>query len=252
MTDCLLSLVDVSRSVRRGSRLEPLLTDVSLSLDPGELVAVIGMRSQGKTTLLQLAAGLERPDSGSVYFAGRDLATLSDGEHAELLRNEIGLVEQGGLRPDLRMAHYVAAPLLVSRRRSRTRKVSIQAAAALDRVGMGSRAEQRWGELSSWDRVLVEIAQGIVSGPRLLLVDDVTDGLGMREVAHVTHLLRSLALQDGMGILMTASDSEAASGAQRVLRVSHGGLRQIAAQRYENHNIHKIPGSSSQRRRQAP
>lgn len=238
----LLSLAGVSFSVRRGGRVEPLLVDISLSVAPGELVAVLGMRSQGKTTLLQVAAGLERPEDGVVCFAGRDLSSLADSEHARLLREEIGLVELGGMRADLRVAHYVSAPLLLSRRRSRARAVSVQVAAALDRVGMGSRAEQRWRELSCWDRAQVEVARGIVAGPRLLLVDDVTDGLGMRETAHVTRLLRSLA-QEGMGILMTVSEGEAAGGAHRVLRLSRGRVRQIAAQRQERENVFELPVS---------
>jgi putative ABC transport system ATP-binding protein len=233
----LLSLVGVSRLVRRGSAVEPLLTEVSLEVAAGELVAVVGMRSQGKTTLLQIAAGLERPEAGVVFFAGRSLEELSDREHARLLREEIGLVGQSGPQADLRVGHYVSAPLLVSRRRGRARAVAARAAGALERVGIGSRAGQRWGELSRWDRALVEIAQGIVGGPRLLLVDDVCDGLGMRETAQVTRLLRSLAQDDGMGVLMAVSDGEGASAAHRVLRLSRGGLRQISVQRREPENV---------------
>ncbi len=227
----LLSLVGVSRLVRRGSAVESLLTNISLEVEAGELVAVVGMRSQGKTTLLQIAAGLERPDGGTVSFGGRDLASLPDREHARLLREEVGLVGQSGPQADLRVGHYVSAPLLVSRRRGRARAMAARAAEALERVGMGSRAGQRWGELSRWDRALVEVAQGIVGGARLLLVDDVCDGLGMRETAQVTRLLRSLAQDDGMGVLMAVSDGEGASAAHRVLRLSRGGLRQISVQR---------------------
>lgn len=225
----LLSLAGVGRCVRRGGTAERLLADVGLEVWPGELVSIVAMRSQGKTTLLEIAAGLQRPDSGVVRFAGRDLASVGDSEHARLLREEIGLVGQAGPLIDLEIAHYVAGPLLVSRRRAREQGVSVDAVTALERVGMASRAEQRWGELSCWDRALVEIAQGIAGGPRLLLVDDVCDGLGMREAAHVTRLLRSLAQEDGMAVLMAVSDGESAAGAHRVLRLARGSLRGLSA-----------------------
>jgi predicted ABC-type transport system involved in lysophospholipase L1 biosynthesis ATPase subunit len=225
----LLSLAGVSRGAARGaSRMEQLLVDVSLDVSAGELVAVVGSRSQGKTTLLQLAAGLVAPEDGVVCFCGQDLAGLPEREHARLLREEIGLVGQSGPRVDLRMVHYVAAPLLVSRKRMHRRQAFARANVALERVGMASRARQRWGDLSRWDQALVEIAQGIVGEPGLLLVDDVTDGLGMRETAQVTKLLRSLAEDMGMGVLMAVSDGEAALSAHRVFSLSRGRVKAIS------------------------
>jgi predicted ABC-type transport system involved in lysophospholipase L1 biosynthesis ATPase subunit len=240
VTELLLSFAGVCRGAARGGgRAEGLLRDVSLDVGAGELVAVVGSRSQGKTTLLALAAGLVVADVGVVRFRGRDLAEVSDREHARLLREEIGLAGQSGPRLELRMAHYVAAPLLVKRRRHR-RRAFASAVAALGRVGVGSRARHRWGELSRWDRALVEIAQGIVGEPALLLVDDVTDGLGMRETAQVTRLLRSLAEDGGMGVLMAVSDAEAALSAHRVFSLSRGQLRPISDQR-PRHDVLAFP-----------
>jgi putative ABC transport system ATP-binding protein len=248
----LLSLAGVSRGAVRGAgRVEGLLVDVSLDVGAGELVAVVGSRSQGKTTLLQLAAGLVAPEDGVVRFRGRDVAGLSEREHARLLREEIGLVGQSGPRVDLRMVHYVAAPLLVNPRRKRRRQAFARAAAALERVGIASRAQQRWADLSRWDQALVEIAQGMVGEPGLLLVDDVTDGLGMRETAQVTRLLRSLAVDEGMGVLMTVSDGEAALSAHRVLSLSRGRLKAISDQGSRSENVIDLPaarGGSSARR----
>jgi putative ABC transport system ATP-binding protein len=242
----LLSLAGVSKgAVRGGGRVEALLVDVSLDVGAGELVAVVGSRSQGKTTLLQLAAGLMAPERGVVRFRGHDLAALPEREHARLLREEIGLAGQSGPRVDLRMAHYVAAPLLVNRRRKHRRQAFARAAEALERVGMASRARQRWGDLSRWDRALVEIAQGIVGEPGLLLVDDVTDGLGMRETAQVTKLLRSLTEGAGMGVLMAASDGEAALSAHRVFSLARGRLKAISDQGPRPHDV--IPFSHERR-----
>ncbi len=240
----LLSLVGVRRGAARGTgRVEGLLVDVSLDMGAGELVAVVGSRSQGKTTLLGLAAGLVEPEAGMVGFRGNDLAGLSEREHARLLREEIGLAGQSGPRVDLRIDHYVAAPLMVNRRRKDRRQGFARATATLDRVGMASRARQRWEDLSRWDRALVEIAQGIVGEPELLLVDDVTDGLGMRETARVTRLLRSLAEDCGMGVLMAVSDGEAALSAHRVLSLSRGRLRAISDQGPRPDNVVDLPAA---------
>ncbi|MGA2164948.1 MAG: ATP-binding cassette domain-containing protein [Solirubrobacteraceae bacterium] len=248
----LLSLVGVRYGAQRGrGRVEGLLVDVSLDVGAGELVAVVGSRSRGKTTLLQLAAGLVAPEDGVVRIRGYDLAGLSEREHSRLLREEIGLAGQNGPRVDLRMVHYVAAPLLVSRRRKHRRQAFARASVALERVGMASRARQRWGDLSRWDRALVDVAQGIVGEPGLLLVDDVTDGLGMRETAEVTKLLRSLVEETGMGVLMTVSDGEAALSAHRVFSLSRRGLRAISDQSPRPKNVIDLPavrGGSDTRR----
>jgi putative ABC transport system ATP-binding protein len=250
--DCLLSLEDVSRTVRRGAGpVESLFTDVSLRVLGGELVAVVGTRSAGKTTLLGLAAGLERPDAGIVRFDGRDLARLSVREHARLLREEVGLVGQSGPPGDLRVGQWVAGPLLVSRRRARRRAVALCVGSALERVGLsGDVVQRRWSECSRWERALVELAQGIVATPRLLLVDDLTDGLGMRETAHVGRLLRSLTQREGLAVLMAVSDGEAAACAHRVLRLSRCSLREISAQPRvpEQTAAIRLPGVAGDRR----
>lgn len=244
-TPVLLSFSGVGRRVaRRSGRMEWLLVDVSLDVGAGELVAVVGSRSQGKTTLLHLAAGLVAPEDGVVCFRGRNLAGVSNREHARLLRDEIGLAGQTGPRVDLRMQHYVAAPLLVNRRRKHRRQAFSRATAALEQVGMADRAHQRWRDLSRWDQALVEIAQGIVGEPRLLVVDEVTDGLGMLETAHVTRLLRSLAQEAGMGVLMTVSDGEAALSAHRVFLLSHGRLKTISGQAPRRDDGTSVPRGS--------
>jgi putative ABC transport system ATP-binding protein len=238
----LLVMQGVSKAFAGGGLRTEVLAGVSLEVGAGELVAVVGMRSQGKTTLLQLAAGMARPDRGTVCLRGCDFAGLSAREYSRVLREEIGLVGQSGPRLDLRMEHYVAAPLLVNRRRRHRRAALAQAMGVLERVGMASRAGLHWGELSRWDCALVEIAQGIVRGPGLLFVDDVTDGLGMRETAHVTRLLRALALEEGMGVLMMVSDGEAALSAHRVFSLSRGRLRPLAPQDAHPTNVIELAG----------
>jgi lipoprotein-releasing system ATP-binding protein len=222
MSDGLLSLRGVSKSYWRGPHELRVLTDVSLEMSPGEFVAVWGKRGAGKTTLLKIAAGLEAPGGGTVRFGGRDLAGLSETAHARLMREQIGWVRHSGPRSDLTMLDYVALPLLVEHGQRRARS---RASDALTRVGMAAEcAGQRWDSLSDGERALTAIAHGIVRRPRLLLVDDPTANLGVREREEVNDLLRVLTSDDGLAVLMTVPGMPAAMGTDEVLVLSGGRL----------------------------
>jgi lipoprotein-releasing system ATP-binding protein len=221
MTDGLLSLRSVSKSYWRGAHELRVLTDVSIEITPGEFIAVWGKRGAGKTTLLKIAAGLEAPDGGAVRFAGRDLASMSESAHARLMREQVGWVRRAGPRSDLSMLDYVALPMLVEhgQRRARSRAYD-----ALARVGMSECAGQRWDSLSDGERALTGIAHGIVRRPRLLLIDDPTANLGVREREDVNELLRSLTGEEGLAVLMTVPGMPAAMGTDEVKVLSGGRL----------------------------
>ncbi len=221
MTDGLLSLRAVRKSYWRGAHELQVLTDVSIEMSAGEFVAVWGKRGAGKTTLLKIAAGLEAPDGGSVHFEGKDLAAMSESAHAQLMRERIGWVRRAGPRSDLSMLDYVALPLLVEhgQRRARSRAYD-----ALARVGMSECASQRWESLSDGERALTGIAHGIVRNPRLLLIDDPTANLGVREREDVNELLRSLSGEEGLAVLMTAPGMPAAMGSDEITVLSGGRL----------------------------
>jgi lipoprotein-releasing system ATP-binding protein len=221
MTEGLLSLRSVSKCYWRGVHELRVLTDVSIKIAPGEFIAVWGKRGAGKTTLLKIAAGLEAPDEGVVRFAGRDLAGMSESAHARLMREQVGWVRRAGPRSDLSMLDYVALPLLVEhgQRRARSRAYD-----ALARVGMSECAGQRWDSLSDGERALTGIAHGIVRRPRLLLIDDPTANLGVREREDVNELLRSLTGAEGLAVLMTVPGMPAAMGTDEVKVLSGGRL----------------------------
>ncbi|HWY18534.1 MAG TPA: ATP-binding cassette domain-containing protein [Solirubrobacteraceae bacterium] len=221
MTDALLSLRSVSKRYWRGAHELRVLTDVSMEMSAGEFVAVWGRRGAGKTTLLKIAVGLEVPDGGSVHFAGQNLAGMSESAHARLMRERIGWIRRAGPRSDLAMLDYVALPLLVEhgQRRARSRAYD-----ALARVGMSECSGQRWDSLSDGERALVGIAHGIVRRPRLLLVDDPTANLGVREREDVNELLRSLTADEGLAVLMTVPGMPAAMGTDELKVLSGGRL----------------------------
>ena len=217
-----LSLTRVCLSFPRGRRhLVRVLADASLQLDAGEVVAVLAQRAQGKTSLLRVAAGMQRPDRGRVHFAGEDLWSLSERRRSRLLGGQIGWVGSAVPDLDVPMLANVALPLFAvyGKRESYAR-----ATAALERVGARACAEQSWASLADWERALVALAQGIAREPKLLLVDDLTASLGLGEADEVTRLLDSLACERGFGVLMCVSDAGATGWSGRVATLAGGEL----------------------------
>jgi putative ABC transport system ATP-binding protein len=223
----LLQMSSVSKCYWRGERPLPVLRDVSFEVRPGEIVAVVGARDEGKTTLLKVAAGMERADKGRVILGGRDLATISGNDRERLLGAEVAWIdrERPGVR--WRVRDYVSLPLAMGRERGR-RKARASAMAALERVGAAGCADQRWGELSNWERMLVGLARAVVSRPRLILIDDLLDGFGMLRTQEAGDLLCSLVQELDCGVLMSSSGLEATLLADTVLSFGCGRLTPLA------------------------
>ncbi len=217
----LLSLKGVGKSYWRGDTEVRVLRDVTLDVRAGELTAVWGTRGSGKSTLLKLAARLETPDSGNVFFNGVDLASLSERQHARLMLEWIGWVRRVGPQSDLRMLDYVALPLLAEHGR---RHAYTRAEAAVERVGLAALARQRWGSLCDGERALIGIAHGIARAPRLLLVDDPTANLDVIERERVTGLLHSLVDEEAIAVLMAVPDMPAAMRADQIFSLGGGRL----------------------------
>jgi ABC-type cobalamin/Fe3+-siderophores transport system ATPase subunit len=222
----LLSLTGVSLTFHRGQRhLMRVLADVSLTVHAGEVVSVLAQRAQGKTSLLRVAAGMQRPNRGRVCVAGQDLWELSSRGRARLLGSEIGWAGHAAPDLDVPMLTSIALPLLGV---CGKREAYARATAALDRVGALDCAEQFWGSLADWERALLAVAHGIAREPRLLLVDDLTMSLGLGEVDDATRLLDSLAKERGLGVLMCVSDAKATGWSERVLTLAGGELLESA------------------------
>ena len=222
-----LLLDGVWKAFDRGRDRVSVLEGVSLSVAAGEIVAVVGTRDQGKTTLLRVASGSLPADRGSVRLCDVELTGLSDGQLARVLRTEIGWAARTGPGLRVQVRDYVELPLATGRwlgwreRRRRVEKVLAQ----LDVAGA---AELRWGELSDWQRALVELAQAVVGGPRVMLVDDVIDGLGLGKKQAAMEIVRDFANDVGCGVLLAVSDHAAALPADRVWQLSGGQLKLMA------------------------
>ncbi|HEY2181240.1 MAG TPA: ABC transporter ATP-binding protein [Solirubrobacteraceae bacterium] len=218
----LLSLTDVSLTFQRGRRhAVRVLAGVSLNVHAGEVVSVLAQRAQGKTSLLRVAAGLQRPNVGWVRVAGRDVWGLSTAGRARLLGSEIGWVGHAAPDLDVPVRTSVALPLLGT---CGKREAYARASAALERVGVLDCAEQFWGSLADWERALVALAHGIAREPCLLLVDDLTLSLDLGEVDDATRLLDELARERDLGVLMCVSDANATRWSQRTVTLAGGEL----------------------------
>lgn len=221
----LLTLERVRKSYWRGRHEIVVLDDVSLEVEAGELVAVFGQRAAGKTTLLRIAAGIERPDAGSVRFEGQPLGT-GRGRRLAGLHARIGWVgRQGPFASGMRMLDHVALPLLRSVLADEAER---RATRALKRVGAGELGSARWHELSDAERTLVTIAHAAVREPALLLADDPTSGLGIEERETILALLRALAEEQRMAVLATVPEIPDALRSHRVMSLGDGELIQAA------------------------
>jgi predicted ABC-type transport system involved in lysophospholipase L1 biosynthesis ATPase subunit len=235
-----LSLREVCLSFPRGRRhMVRVLANVSLEVDAGEVVAVLAQRAQGKTSLLRIAAGMERPDRGHVYFEGEDLWSFSERRRSRLLGGQIGWVGPAMPDLDLPMLANVALPLFATYGK---REAYARARTALERVGAEECAEQFWGSLADWERALVAVAQGIAREPKLLLVDDLTISLGLGEADDVTRLLDTLAKEHGFAVLMSVSDASATGWSGRVTTLAGGELLEAPRPPEELGNVIDFPG----------
>ena len=196
------------------------LRGVDLTVERGELVAIVGPSGSGKSTLLHIAGTLDRPSAGSVAIAGHDVAALSDRALSALRARHIGFVFQSfHLVPGISARDNVAEGLLYrGLPRARRRR---EAAAALERVGLGDRMGHRPHELSGGQKQRVAIARAVVGEPDLLLADEPTGALDSASGQAVLELLHDLG-RDGATIAVITHDTEIARQLPRQVRVRDG------------------------------
>jgi len=217
----LLSVESVGVRYWRGRRMLHALTDVSLDLEAGEFGGVWGDRSSGKTTLAKVVAGVVPADGGVVALDGEPLGGACRREHQGVLHPQIGLATRRGPEiEELPVETWIASTII---NRCSWREASRRAHLALERVGVADIANERWESLSDGERMLVAIAQAIVRGPRLLVVDDPVAGLSTRQRGEIMELLHSIAAL-GVAVLVTAAELSELQGADRIWSLADGRL----------------------------
>jgi putative ABC transport system ATP-binding protein len=204
-----------------------VLSDVSLEAPAGEVTAVVGPAGSGKTSLLHLLAGLDRPAAGTVTLDGRPLRELDDVELTRLRRDRIGLLLPGAsVLPTITVRENVALPLLIARRPHEPEAVD----ALLDRVGLGERGDQMPGNLTASERQRAALARSLVGRPSVLLADEPAGGLEPEEGAHLLLLLRAPAHDEGITVVLFTRDIDDAAGVtDRIVELEGGRVVAPAA-----------------------
>jgi putative ABC transport system ATP-binding protein len=217
-----LELHDVRRVHGRGEAAVHALRGVSLTVEPGELVAVMGPSGSGKSTLLNLAGGLDAPTAGSVLVEGTDLGGLSRAQLAAVRRRSVGYVfQEFNLIPALTAAENVALPRELDG--VKPRAVRREAQAALDEVGLGELADRFPDELSGGQRQRIAIARALVGPRRLVLADEPTGALDSHTGELVLRLLRTRCDAGAAGVLVT-HEARHAAWADRVVFLRDGAM----------------------------
>jgi putative ABC transport system ATP-binding protein len=216
-------LAGVSKIYRKGGREIPALRDLDLEIKAGEWLAVQGKTGHGKTTLLQLLGGLDRPTRGSVKFGGADLAKAAESDVRKVRASSFGFIFQTfNLVPTLTAAENVEAALIPLGINHANRRERV--GTALDSVGLADRAQHLPAELSGGQQQRVAIARALVKEPRVLLADEPTGNLDEDTRDEIIALLDTLWRERGLTLILVTHDSAIARRAQRIAVMSRGQL----------------------------
>jgi putative ABC transport system ATP-binding protein len=220
MADTVLRLKAVSKSLPSGRQ---LFADVDLTVGAGEQIAIMGESGVGKSTLLNVIAGLDTADAGDVQVAGTSLAGLDDADLTALRRDKIGFVFQAfHILPHLDLARNVAFPLILQKKMRVA--ATVRAAEMLDAVGLGNRLGSYPRELSGGELQRVAIARALVHEPTLILADEPTGNLDPDTAAQIMALLGKAVRERGAAMLLVTHSPTAAKTANRQLLLSQEGL----------------------------
>jgi len=218
-----LSVRNLSKSFS-GPRAKSVLQDISFELAAGDYIAVMGESGIGKSTLLNIIAGLDRPDSGQVLVDGVELSALGDDEATRVRRENMGFVFQAfHILPYLTVAQNVALPLVLNK--IGNKMMNKRVAAMLDAVKLGDRGESLPRELSGGEMQRVAIARALVHKPRLVFADEPTGNLDPESAGDVLALLRDCVKEEGAAGILVTHSSAAAKTADRTYVLTQKSLR---------------------------
>lgn len=202
------------------------LAGASMSVEAGEVVAVMGPSGSGKSTLLHCLAGIIQPDSGTVTYDGRELSTMPDTPRSALRRTQFGFVFQfGQLVPELTCLENVALPLRLDG--IRRREAEAKAREWLERLEVADVADNRPGEASGGQGQRVAVARALVTGPKAVFADEPTGALDSLNGEHVMRLLTAAARDTGAAVILVTHEPRVAAYANREVIVRDGRTKQV-------------------------
>ena len=228
-----IALIHASKLTRRysvGKTVVAALSDVELTVSPGEFTALVGPSGSGKSTLLNLIGGLDHPSSGEIRVNGLSLGAATEQELVRYRRGRVGFIFQSfNLLPTFTALENVEAPLMLAEIPPRARRE--RATALLESVGLAQRMLHKPNELSGGEKQRVAIARALANRPLLLLADEPTGNLDSKTGGAVLDLLCGLVKAQGLTMIMVTHDPEVAARANRIIHLRDGSIRQIETTR---------------------
>ena len=224
-TMSLIRLEDIYKTYHLGEVDVPVLRGVSLEIETGELVALMGASGSGKSTLMNLLGCLDRPTSGKYWLDGEEISTLSRDQLARLRGSKLGFVFQNfNLLPRSSALDQVMLPLEYSTRRESPQATRERCRKLLEQVGLGDRLDHEPSQMSGGQQQRVAIARSLVNDPRVLLADEPTGNLDSKTSKEVLRLFQRLNAEQGITVILVTHDAGVARYAKRTIHVSDGTI----------------------------
>lgn len=219
----LIKLKDLTKTYHVGELDVPVLKGVSMGIDRGELVALMGASGSGKSTLMNILGCLDRPTSGQYWLDGQEVSQISSDQRALVRNRKIGFVFQSfNLLPRTSALEQVMMPLTYTATDLSQREAKKRATALLDRVGLGDRIHHEPSQLSGGQQQRVAIARALINRPPLLFADEPTGNLDSKTSKEVLQMFEQLNREEGITIILVTHDADVAAVAQRRIKMSDG------------------------------
>lgn len=223
----LVEIKDVCKVYNPGENEVRALDHVSVTIDEGEFVAIIGQSGSGKSTLMNMLGCLDVPSSGLYRLHGQDVSDLDDDELSDIRNREIGFIFQGfNLIPNLTALENVELPLIY-RGVGKSKRVELSKK-ALEKVGLGNRLDHKPSEMSGGQQQRVAIARAIAQAPPVILADEPTGNLDSHSTQEIMGILKELH-KEGRTVILITHDNEIAARARRVIKIKDGHIEADSA-----------------------
>lgn len=216
----MIEVADLCKEYGRGENVVHALSHVSFTIQPGEMIAVVGASGSGKSTLMNLMGGIDVPSSGKVLINGRDIYGMNDRDRTDFLRTNIGIIYQFfNLIPILNVRENILLPLLLDGQGE-----SPFADELIDKLGLSARSGHLPSQLSGGQQQRAAIARALVTRPKLILADEPTGNLDKSSSKEVIRILRQACEEYKQTILIVTHDPEVAAVCPRALHIEDGQL----------------------------